>query len=80
MDPDEALPTLAQLPLAVRDAVPKIALGGYIYSELPAERLLLIDNILRREGEEVSPGLVLERLLPKAAVLNHRGTRFRMPH
>ena len=34
--------------------------------------------MLRREGEEVAPGLVLERLLPKAAIMNFRGYRYRV--
>ena len=79
-DADDALPTLAELSPSVQGTIPKITLGGYIYSPVPAERLLLIDNNLRREGEEVAAGLVLERLLPRAAVLNYRGTRFRMPY
>ena len=79
-DADDALPALAELSPSVQGTIPKITLGGYIYSPVPAERLLLIDNNLRREGEEVAAGLVLERLLPRAAVLNYRGTRFRMPY
>lgn len=76
--PDEGLPTLVQLPEAVQRDIPRVAFGGYIYSPNPAERLLLVDKTLRREGEEVAPGLVLERLLPKAAVMNYRGTRYRV--
>jgi general secretion pathway protein B len=56
------------------------AFGGYIYSPNPAERLLLVDKLLRREGEEVAPGLVLERLLPKAAIMNFRGYRYRVAY
>jgi general secretion pathway protein B len=50
-----------------------------MYSPNPADRLVLIDKALRREGEEVAPGLVLEKLLPRAAVLNYRGYRYRVP-
>ena len=53
---------------------------GYIYSPNPAERLLLVDKMLRREGEEVAPGLVLDRLLPKAAIMNYRGYRYRVAY
>lgn len=76
--PEENLRTLQQLPEAIQREVPKIAVGGYIYSSNPADRLLLIDRNLRREGEEVAPGLVLERLMPKYAVMNYRGTRYRV--
>ena len=77
---EDTTPPLSQLPEAIQREVPKIAVGGYIYSANPADRLLLIDKVLRREGEEVAPGLVLERLLPKAAVMNYRGYRYRLSY
>lgn len=77
---EDTTPPLSQLPEAIQREVPKIAVGGYIYSANPADRLLLIDKVLRREGEEVAPGLVLEKLLPKAAVMNYRGYRYRHPY
>lgn len=69
---------MQELPQHVRQTLPRVAFGGYIYSPQPADRLLLVDNVLRREGEEVAPGLVLERLLPQAAVMNYRGLRYRV--
>jgi general secretion pathway protein B len=75
---EDAVRSLNELPEAVRRNVPKVAFGGYMYSPNPADRLVLVDNILRREGEEVAPGLVLEKLLPKGAVLNYRGSRYRV--
>ena len=77
---DETLPSLRDLPESIRHAVPPLVFGGYMYSKNPADRLLLIDKALRREGEEVAPGLVLEKLLPKAAVLNYKGYRYRVPY
>ena len=77
---EEQLPTLRELPEAIQRAVPPLAFGGYMYSKNPADRLLLIDKTLRHEGEEVAPGLVLEKLLPKAAVMNYKGYRYRVPY
>ncbi|MGG7606757.1 general secretion pathway protein GspB [Massilia sp. BKSP1R2A-1] len=77
---DENIGALAALPEAVQRDIPKVTFGGYIYSPNPAERLLLVDKMLRREGEEVAPGLVLERLLPKAAIMNFRGYRYRVAY
>ncbi|WP_288380670.1 general secretion pathway protein GspB [uncultured Massilia sp.] len=77
---DDNVGPLAALPDTVQRDVPKVAFGGYIYSPNPAERLLLVDKMLRREGEEVAPGLVLERLLPKAAIMNYRGYRYRVAY
>lgn len=78
--PEDSLPYLAQLPDAMQRDVPRVAFGGYMYSANPADRLLLVDKTLRHEGEEVAPGLVLEKLLPKAAVMNFRGMRYRVPY
>jgi general secretion pathway protein B len=77
---EERLPALRDLPENVRAAIPQVSFGGYMYSNNPADRLLLIDKVLRHEGEEVAPGLVLEKLLPKAAVMNYRGTRYKVAY
>ena len=77
---DDSVGPAQSLPEAVQRELPRVAFGGYIYSPNPAERLLLVDKTLRREGEQVAPGLVLERLLPKAAILNFRGYRYRVAY
>ncbi|WP_374583732.1 general secretion pathway protein GspB [Pseudoduganella sp.] len=75
---EEHIQSLQDLPEPIQRAIPQIALGGYIYSKNPADRLLLIDKVLRREGEEVAPGLLLEKLQPKQAVFSFRGYRYRV--
>lgn len=77
---EESLPFMRELPQSVQQGLPQVAFGGYMYSKNPADRLLLIDKVLRHEGEEVAPGLVLEKLLPRAAVMNYRGTRYRVAY
>jgi general secretion pathway protein B len=78
--PEDSLPYLHQLPDTIQRDVPRVSFGGYMYSANPADRLLLVDKALRHEGEEVAPGLVLEKLLPKAAVMNFRGVRYRVAY
>ncbi|WP_036165017.1 general secretion pathway protein GspB [Massilia sp. 9096] len=75
-----SLPLLQQLPESVRAQIPRVSFGGYMYSANPADRLVLVDKGLRHEGEEVGPGLVLEKLLPHAAVMNFRGVRYRVAY
>jgi len=77
---EDSLPYLQQLPESVQSGIPRVAFGGYMYSANPADRLLLVDKALRHEGEEVAPGLVLEKLLPRAAVMNYRGVRYRVAY
>lgn len=76
---EEHIQSLQDLPEPIQRAIPQIALGGYMYSKNPADRLLLIDKVLRKEGEEVAPGLLLERLQPKQAVFRFRGYRYKVP-
>jgi general secretion pathway protein B len=75
----EVTQTLRDLPEPIQRAIPQITFGGYMYSKNPADRMVLIDKILRKEGDEVAPGLVLEQLLPKGAVFSFRGYRYRVP-
>jgi general secretion pathway protein B len=75
---EEQVQSLRELPEPIQRAIPQITLGGYMYSKNPADRLLLIDKVLRREGEEVAPGLILEKLQPKQAIFGFRGYRYRI--
>lgn len=77
---DEFIPAARDLPEPIQRILPTVAMSGYMYSKNPADRLVLIDKALRREGDEVAPGLVLERLQPKGAVFTFRGYRYRVPY
>ena len=72
--------SLRELPEPIQRQIAPLAIGGYIYSKNPADRLLLVDKVLRHEGEEVGPGLTLEKLQPKSAVFNFNGYRYRVPY
>lgn len=78
--PEPALQSLRELPAQIQREIPPVAISGYIYSSNRAERSLLINNQLLREGDSVAPGLILEKMLPGAVVLNYQGYRYRMPY
>lgn len=71
------IPTLRELPEHVQREVPPFKLGGYIYAGNRADRSILVNNRLLREGDEIAPGLVLETMMPNGMVLSYRGHRFR---
>jgi general secretion pathway protein B len=77
---EESVPGMRDLPEPIQRQIPPVAIGGYMYSKNPADRLLLIDKVLRHEGEELAPGLVLEKLQPKAAIFSFKGYRYRVPY
>ena len=70
------LPTRDELPEALRRELPQLTAGGAMYSENPANRLLVVNGQVLREGDSVAAGLVLEQIRLKSAVLNFRGQRY----
>ncbi len=72
--------TLRELPEHLQREIPAVTIGGYIYSSKPADRSVLINNRLLREGEQIGPGLTLEKMLPKEAILNYMGHRYRLSY
>lgn len=65
-----------ELPEPIRSQLPALAIGGSMYSSNPANRTLIIDGQVYREGEQVAPELWLEQIKLKGAVLKFRGYRF----
>ncbi|EGF32974.1 hypothetical protein IMCC9480_1527 [Oxalobacteraceae bacterium IMCC9480] len=75
---DAAVLTLATLPANLQRELPPLTIGGSMYSGNPADRMLLIDKRLLHEGDEIAPGLVLDSILPKGAILRYKGVRFQL--
>jgi general secretion pathway protein B len=65
-----------QLPTHLRAELPPLAVGGSMYSATPANRSLIIDGRLYREGDQVASALILETIGLKSAVLSYKGYRF----
>lgn len=71
---------LHELPDNIRREIPPLSIGGYLYSGNKADRTVLINQKLLREGDRVAPDLLLERLTTSGLVLNYKGYRYRMPY
>lgn len=76
----ERIALLQELPAQIQREIPALAINGYIYASNPADRSVLINNRLRREGDTLADGFVLEKLLPREMVLNYRGYRYRVSY
>ncbi|HVZ44342.1 MAG TPA: general secretion pathway protein GspB [Ramlibacter sp.] len=74
--PSERIVTFAELPADVQQGLPKLPISGGVYSHNASQRMLLVGGQLATEGTEVAPGLVLEQIRPKSAVLRFRGWRY----
>ena len=76
-EPVELLRVLDQLP-EQRAQLPQLNVNGASYSANPAHRMLIVNGQVVREGQEVRPGLRLEVIGPRSAILNEGGRRFNL--
>ncbi|EHR70617.1 hypothetical protein BurJ1DRAFT_1753 [Burkholderiales bacterium JOSHI_001] len=60
---------LADLPPDQRRQWPALVVGGSMYSENVALRMVILDGQLLHEGDSAGPGVVVERIRPRSAVL-----------
>lgn len=77
---DDALPRVADLAPTARAGLPPLQISGTTYAESPALRMLIIDGKVLQEGQDIAPGLRLEAIGPRSAVLNHQGRRLRLTY
>lgn len=66
-----------ELPPAVRERIPRLALSGFSYSAEPGTRLAVINDRVLQQGDAAAPGITLERIDGDGVVLNFSGYRFR---
>jgi general secretion pathway protein B len=66
----------SELPDDIRAALPPLTIGGSIYSENPANRMLIVNGQLFHEGDKLAPDLFVDQIKLKAAVLRYKGYRY----
>ncbi len=82
--PAPAASTPARTPLAAltpaqRRELPPLAIGGSIWSDSALGRFVIVNGQVVREGESAAPGVVVERIEPKAVLLRWRDLRLELP-
>ncbi|MCW5613298.1 MAG: general secretion pathway protein GspB [Rubrivivax sp.] len=70
---------LAALPPELRRELPPLDIGGSVWSESPASRFVIINGQLVHEGQTAAPGVVVERIAQRSAVLRWRERRIELP-
>ena len=68
------------MPEDFRRQLPPLAISGVVYSENPAQRLLLVNGQVLTQGSRVSPELTLDEIQPRASSFTFRGMRFKLSH
>lgn len=75
----ERIPHYRELPFDIQQELEGVSYSVHLYSPNPERRLVKINGIVRREGAEVSPGLVLSEVTQDGAIFTYRDYRFRIP-
>jgi len=70
---------LADLTAQQRRDWPSLTLGGAVHSDNPASRFIIVNGQLVREGEEAAPGVTVERIDSRAAIVRWRQLRVALP-
>ena len=72
----ERAPNVSRMPPEGQGGLPKLAITGGVYSENPAQRMLIVNGQVFSEGAEPVTGVVLEQIRPSSAVLKFGGIRY----
>ena len=67
---------VAELPDDVRRELPALSIGGAMHSDVPANRMLVLNGNVFHEGDQPAPGLVLEEIKLKSAVFRFKDHRY----
>lgn len=67
---------VAELPDEVRRELPALSIGGAMHSDVPANRMLVLNGAVFHEGDQPAAGLVLEEIKLKSAVFRFKGHRY----
>lgn len=65
-----------ELPPALRRELPALAVAGFIRDE-GSGSLVIVNDRLAREGDEVAPGVKLEKIAGDGLLLSYKGYRFK---
>jgi general secretion pathway protein B len=66
------------LPAAIRGGLPEFRISGHAYSSEPQTRVARINEKILQEGQDLSPGLRVDEIVPEGVVFDYRGYRFRV--
>ena len=73
---DAGVRRFADLSPEQRAQLPQLSVNGASYSANPAHRMLIVNGAVVHEGQDIAPGLTLERIGLHQAVIRQGSLRF----
>ncbi len=72
------VPLMEDLPVEIRTAMPDLTFAGHAYAAKREQRMIMINKRIVREGDMVSPDLILEEIEVNGVVLRYQDVTFRV--
>lgn len=69
---------LKSLPASVKEDLPDINISVFVYSDDPSSRVVKINGQTVREGQELTDGLKVEKIVPEGIIFIYEDYRFRV--
>jgi general secretion pathway protein B len=69
---------LKSLPASVKEGLPDINISVFVYSDDPSSRVVKINGHTVREGQELTDGLKVEKIVPEGVIFKYEDYRFRV--
>ena len=70
---------LALMPTALRDRLGPLHFSLHVYSSQPEQRSIIINNRMMREGEWLTPQLLLHAITQEGVIMSADGAHYRVP-
>lgn len=77
-EPPSPLPLLKDLPANLRTQIPALRFAGHTYSQDPAQRMIIINNTISREGDRIDLNTRLKEITWEGVVIDFKGISFRV--
>lgn len=73
------VPTLHQLPYAVRREIPQLALTLHMFSTDPERRFAIINGVRVTDGQPIEGGIDVKEIRPNGVLVRYKDTDFLLP-
>lgn len=67
-----------ELPSSIRASLPEFKVSGHAYGPDPQTRVVRVNEKILQEGQELSPGLKVEEIVPDGIIFGYSGYHFRI--
>ncbi|WP_153111499.1 general secretion pathway protein GspB [Propionivibrio limicola] len=74
-NPSPAPPTAPEMPPELAKQIQAMPISAHVYSNRPADRMVILDGRAMREGDTLPSGLVVEQITASGMTLNYKGIR-----